>query len=89
MSVDIADIELIHENVFVIKKFELKYVFGFPELQGHILRQYNQHNSFIEANNLIHKLECHEIATTAMCHTEKGHINMIVKGILIKSENRL
>ena len=72
MSADKTDIGLIHENVFVKKNFfELKYVFGFLELQGHILREYNQNYSFIDTNNLINALECLEIATIAMCQKEK------------------
>lgn len=64
-------------------------MFDFLELQGHILREYNPHYSFIDTNNLIHALECLEIATIAMYLQEKGHINVIVKGILIKNQNRL
>ena len=58
MSADVADTELIHENVFAIKKFKVKYMFRFLELHDHILREYNQHYSFIDTNNLIHALEC-------------------------------
>ena len=69
MSTDKAIIGLIHKNVFEMK---------------HFLREYNPHYSSGDANNLINALKCQEIATIAMCHEDKGHINMTVKWILIK-----
>ena len=51
--------------------------------------EYHPHYSSSDTNNLINALECQEIITIAMCYEEKGHINVIVKGILIKNLNRL
>ena len=51
--------------------------------------EYYPHYLSIDTNNSINALEWQEIVTIAMCHKEKGHINVIVKVILIKNHNRL
>ena len=43
VSADVADTELIHENVFAIKKNLSLNMFSFLELHDHILREYNPH----------------------------------------------